>query len=305
MAYSRYWIQDTNFRGCDYTYYEGEHVNLTELEEDHPDHGYLGRNSTPFYPECVFDVANVCHVTEKSGLHGIFRDHGFRGNDSFLWWSLSVTDEDIVNAENKFLTSQNFSWQNPNQKPFLKKFTTSPAFQSESRYGNFRFTFKLKELLKIYSKEYCERTAPILRVLDTKLYKQEILYSILVHPRYMTHYRKYPRLPIDDNSLCGYSQGSVSWRCQSPSNNYKYRLKVDDEEGEVSARPLRRTEYFVWDKVAVAFHMKRDWILPVGHAQLFDNLSVCKTASKNLLKEPKMSVHEAKKEVENLRKMYL
>lgn len=187
------------------------------------------------------------------------------------------------------------------QMSLLTKFTTSPAFQKQSPYGNFRFTFDLRYLLNIYSKQHCHNTAPILRVMDTRMFKQEIVYTVLVHPRYMRHYRKYPRLPHEiQNFLCGYSQGKLSWRCQSPSSDLKYTLEVDNEGGEenVNVKHLPYIEYFVWDHVEVAFHMKRGWKLPVHRRQLYNKLSECENA-----KEPEMYV-EAKAEIENLKKKY-
>ncbi|KAF4075964.1 hypothetical protein AMELA_G00224940 [Ameiurus melas] len=273
----RTWKNGTSSRGCVYNYCEGEHVSLTDLKKDFSNHRYLGKKNIPYYTDCIFNVANVCHVTDKSGLHGILKERGFKGDDGFSWWSLSVTDDDIARAK--------------------QNFTTSPAFQSESRYGNFRFTFNLKELLKRYSMQYCYRTAPILRVLDTRLYKQEIVYSVLVHPRYITRYKKYPRLPFDDQYLCGYSQGHMSWRCQSPSDDYKHCQDVCDEEGE----------YFVWDHVVVAFHMKPGWALRAKRHRLFDTLSACEVAPVNLLRKPqkKMSLYEAEAEIEKLKNIYL
>lgn len=274
------------------------------MKKDFPNRVYLRKENNLCYPNCLFSASRVSHVTDKSGLRGIFEDEGFRGGpDHFLWWDLSMTAAECVNAKVK-LGSKKFSWQSPNQMPSLEQFTTSPAFQSESRFGNFRFTLPLTELLKIYSKQYCGRTSPILRVMDTRLYKQEIQYSVLVHPRYMTHYRKYPRLPIDDNFLCGYSQRKMSWHCQSPSDSYTHCMELDNEGGENYPRPLERPEYFVWDHVAVAFHMKRDWVLKIdreGHGRLCDSLSACEMASNN----PEMSLAEAEAEVENLRNLYL
>ncbi|KAK3540967.1 hypothetical protein QTP86_007694 [Hemibagrus guttatus] len=169
MSTKREWLEGRSSRGFEYKYCVGEHVGLTELKEDFPERDYLGKKNIPRYPKYVFNEPNVCHVTEKSGLCGIFNDNGFRGgDDGFLWWSLSVSD----------ISKQ--------QKPFLKEFATSPAFQPESRYGNFRFTFQLTELLKEYSKQFCSRTSPTLRVLDTKIFKQEIVYSVLVHPKYIS-----------------------------------------------------------------------------------------------------------------------
>lgn len=230
-------------------------------------------------------MSNVCHATERTGLHGIMKDEGFKGDfkDKYLWWSLSL---------------QNV------KKPFLKKFGTSPAFQTESRYGNFCFNFTLTELLNAYSKQFCNFTSPILRVLGTTLYQKEIVYSVLVHPKYMKHYMKYPRLPTENTYLCGYSEKKMFWHCQSPSDKYKYSLEMNRETGERYPLPLRGLEYFVWDNVAVAFHMKKNWVLKFNHGRLFEHLSVCDTAYPALLKEKQMSVQEANEEVNKLRTFY-
>ncbi|XP_047664418.1 uncharacterized protein LOC125140217 [Tachysurus fulvidraco] len=281
MANVREWLSGENPRGCTYTYCEGAHVSLTELIECKPEHRYLSKKNIPCYPEYHFQERNVCHVTEKSGLNGVFRDRGFkRGTDRFLWWGLSISDESKQ-----------------------KEFATSPAFQTDSLYGNFRFTFPLTELLSAYSKQHCNGNSPILRVLETRLHKKEINYSVLVHPRYMRHYRKYPRLPVDAEDLCSYREKKMTWRCQSPSNSYEYSQYVD-ENGEICVDKLRRKEYYVWDNVAVAFHMKKDWVLKLGHKKLFDHLSVCEISSNKLLKEPEMSVQEAEAEVLNLKRAF-
>ncbi|KAF7691902.1 uncharacterized protein LOC124375457 [Silurus meridionalis] len=286
-----------NSRSNNFIPYKRNHVILSDLKAENPDHGYLKKKDVPMYPDCVFRASNVCHVTEKEALHRILKDGGFRGNGNFLWWGLSVTDDDIADAEDNFL------WQSRNQNPFLEKFTTSPAFQRESRYGNFRFTFTLRELLHAYSKKFCNKTAPILRILDTKLYKKEIAYSVVVHPRKIKHYRKCPRLPIDDTFLCAYRKGFMSWNCQSPSDNYEYRMKMND--GFFDIEPLIRPEYYVWDNIVLAFHMKPRWVLGVGRKQLFERLSVCETASIHLLKKKKMSFSEAEAEVQELKNQYL
>ncbi|KAF5904349.1 uncharacterized protein DAT39_005964, partial [Clarias magur] len=220
------WLTGTSSRGYNYTYCEGEHVSLTKLKNDNSflqtsDNGYLRKKNIPDYPEYIFSGSEVCHVTDASGLEGIFSDEGFRANGPYLWWSLSVPH-----------------YQLPEE-------ASSPAFQEESRYGNFRFTLPLRELLNLYSKQFCDGTAPVLRVLDTQVYKQEILYSVLVHPGYMRHYRKYPRLPVDDDdeSVCGYRKGRWFWCCQSPSDNYNPSYSTSHK-------------YFVWDHVAIAFHIK-------------------------------------------------
>ncbi|XP_053344231.1 uncharacterized protein LOC128514409 [Clarias gariepinus] len=278
MANQIKWLPGKSSRGCNYKYCEGKHVNLTKLKNDFPDHSYLKKKNIPKYPEYVFRVSNVCHVTDKSGLEGIFRDDGFRGNDGLLWWGLSVTDGDIAEAEKNMLV------------PFPRE-NSSPAFQKKSLYGNFRFTFPLRKLLNLYSMQCCNNTAPVLRVLGTQVHKQEIVYSVLVHPKKLkADYRKYPRLPFNDKLVCGYKKGRMFWRCQSPSDKY---YECDDRSPE-------RPEYFVWDNVCMAFHMNPDDILHVDQGCLSDSLSVCKVALKKLLREPNMSVREAEEIVQLL-----
>ncbi|KAL7840052.1 hypothetical protein AOLI_G00253750 [Acnodon oligacanthus] len=296
MAAEREWTEYENSRGYDITSCEGEHVSLSALIDDPGvDNRYLRKKNISPYPKSVlFRVSEVCHVTEESGVWGIFGDGGFKiphhdeyDKDYFLWWSLSVTEEDIADAEENFLEELFPDGWGHNQQPFLEKFTTSPAFQSESRYGNFRFTIPLRELLSLYATQFCYNSAPVFRVLDTKIYKTEIMYSVLVHPRHIKCYSQYPRLPINgDDDVCGYFQGNLLWRCQAPSAGHGHRLVVDREESTVHARPLKGEEYYVWDHVAIAFHMEPDWVLKVDRERLYSSVSACEVTEWNLLREP-------------------
>ncbi|KAL6462121.1 hypothetical protein MHYP_G00285430 [Metynnis hypsauchen] len=239
MAANREWTERHNSRGHVETCCEGKHVRLLEQKEDpYLDNHYLTKNNIPSYPNVLFRVSKVCHVTGERGLRCIFHDGGFRitHHGNLLWWSLSVTKDDIAVAEKRFLKGLFPNVQASNQQPFLEKFTTSPAFQSESRYGNFRFTFRLRKLLSLYARQFCDGSAPVFRVLDTKIYKKEIMYSVLVHPRYIKYYSQYPRLPRRYNRVCGYFQGKMSWRCQAPSKSHGHSL--DEEESTVHAKRL-------------------------------------------------------------------
>lgn len=304
----REWNWFHNSRGYEVLCCEMEHVSVSKLKEDPSvDPYYLGRTYIPAYPNAVFRVSRVCHVTGESGLRSIFRDAGFRKpycrDDNFLWWSLSATQDDIAFAEKNLLEETFPGVQNPNQQPFLEKFTTSPAFQSESRYGNFRFTFSLKALLFLYKKQFCDKSL-VLRVLDTKLYQKEVLYTVLVHPPNVKCYDQYPRLPQDDeDAVCGYAHGSVIWRCQAPSDSHRYALEVDKGERLVHARSRSDEVYYVWDHVAVAFHMQPDWNLRVELNQLLSHVSVCEVTEFNLLREPDtpLSVSDAQALLESLR----
>ncbi|XP_035382351.1 uncharacterized protein LOC113577912 [Electrophorus electricus] len=290
--------------------FKQEHLTLSELKENYEsDHHYLWRRNILPYPESVlFTTSRVCHVTGESGFRGIIRDGGFRKpphletEDNFLWWSLSVTKSEIAFAEKRFYR-WTFEDADYNQSPFLEKFTTSPAFQSESRYGNFRFTFPFRKLLREYAQQFCEDSAPVLRVLCTELYRQQILYTVLVHPRHVQKYGQYPRLPYSMNSVCGYRDGYMSWLCQSPSDSYFYKLVVDNTNCQMFAKPLKGRVSCVWDNVAVAFHMEPGTELSINRRELLDSVSVCDMTKPNLLRDPgtPLDSDEANKILQDLR----
>lgn len=267
----------------------GKHVIISDIAEDFRDHPYLSKQGILNFPKCLFSASKVCHETDLNGIYAILDDGGFRsGNDKYLWFNILTSADDCIKTDPTVLPGETF--------------INSPTFQSKSFYGNFRFTFDLKDVLNMYSKGHCNRTAPVLRVMETRLFKKEIVYCVLVHPPHMTHYRKYPRLPFDNAKLCGYSQKKMSWNCQSPSDKYEYTQEVDNEGGEVGdVRPLQRSEYYVYDRVSVAFHIKRNRVLRISRKRLLNCLSVCGMASN----KPEMSVDEAEEQIEKLKKMYL
>lgn len=297
-----------NARDCERTTFKRQHLSLSDLKEMELQHGYLYKNNIPAYPESVeFCIQKVSHVTGESGLRAIFLDSGFRqpphlvDNDQphFLWWSLAVTPDDIYSAEERFLTSlfpHRSSAQIYNQPPVLEHFTSSKAFQEKSSYGNFCFTFSLKELLWHYSKQFCGDQSPVLRVYETVLFKQEIQYTVVVHPRHVNLYDDFMRLPSQSDGVCGYRKGAMWWRCQAPSDIYNKRLEVKRYDGGIDVRPHHKDEYYVWDHVCVAFHMEPGWVLNVDRNRLLKRVNACEVSPPCLLRPPEtpLSLNEAK-----------
>ncbi|XP_052003179.1 uncharacterized protein LOC127658114 [Xyrauchen texanus] len=297
-----------NARNFPETYFVGQHLSVSDLKEvPNMEHRYLHKKSIPAYPESVeFHIQKVSHATGESGLRGILEDSGFRqppdmvasDQSHFLWWDLSITSDDISTAEKHFLTSlfpHRSVAQIHNQLPVLKHFTTSKAFQQESSYGNFSFTFSLKELLWHYGDQFCDGHSPALSVYETVLYRREILYTIVVHPRDIQLYDHCPPLPKDRKGVCGYRDGAIWWHCQAPSETYRHKLELNRLDCNVSVNPYRE-EFYVWDHVSLAFHMEPGWVLRLDQHKLLRSLSVCKVAQPCLLRPPEtpLSLHEAK-----------
>ncbi|XDV40350.1 hypothetical protein PO909_009443, partial [Leuciscus waleckii] len=311
---SRKKMKRRNNRGVTETYFEGKHLSLSDLKKEKPNiqNGYLYKNNIPAYPESVeFHVQKVSHVTGEQGLRGIFLNSGFRqpselvagDQHHFLWWDLSVTSDDRTSAEECFLTSlfpHRSAAQIRNQSPVLEHFTSSKAFQEESSYGNFRFTFSFRQLLWHYGKQFCGGQSPVLRVFETVLYRREILYKILVHPHDIHLYDHYPRLPGQEDGVCGYHDGALWWRCQAPSETYKLKLEVNKLNCSVSTH---REEYYVWDHVCVAFHMEPGWVLHLDRNKLLKSVNACETSQPCLLRAPEtpLSLNEAENVLANLK----
>ncbi|KAL1259566.1 hypothetical protein QQF64_010143 [Cirrhinus molitorella] len=303
-------------RDCKRTTFKGQHLSLSDLKEHSgTENKNLSNKNVPAYPESVeFRVQKVSHVTGECGLRAIFLNSGFRqppelaANDQrhFIWWSLAVTSDDISSAEERFLTSSfpnRSSAQIRNQPPILEHFTTSKAFQEKSAYGNFRFIFSFKELLWHYVKQFCGGQSPVLRVYETVLYKQEIQYTVVVHPHHINLYDDYPRLPSQSDGVCGYYDGAIWWRCQAPSEAYTNKLEVNSFDGRVDVRQDKDKEFYVWDNVCVAFHMEPGWVLRVDRNKLFNRVNVCKVSYPCLLRAPEtpLKLNDAKKKLADLK----
>ncbi|RVE63340.1 hypothetical protein OJAV_G00135370 [Oryzias javanicus] len=104
----------------------------------------------------------------------------------------------------------------------LKRFATSPAFSPKSRLGHFRFTFPLEEVLKAYSQQFCSGGQPVMRVYETVLYKQEIVYAVLVHsPDDQKNFSQYPLLTEDPNAVCFFREGRFFWRSEAMCETHR------------------------------------------------------------------------------------
>ncbi|XP_031697438.1 uncharacterized protein LOC116379616 [Anarrhichthys ocellatus] len=220
-------IRKKNKRGINYHEAEKQHLKKDDLKKTKVSNQYLFKNIPP-YPHPEFHVCRLKHHTDKKGLHGIRRDEGFKNpdQDSLLWWSLNVGPEGITSAEKRLLETnypdRTEEEKAQRQESFLGKFATSPAFKRTSRLGSYRFTFPLEEVLKAYSEQICSGEPPVMRMYATHLYKQEVMYVVLVHsPANQEKFSEYPLLPDDPNAVCAYKDGCFIWRSEAMCETHK------------------------------------------------------------------------------------
>ncbi|XP_030294318.1 uncharacterized protein LOC115594397 [Sparus aurata] len=271
-----------NSRGYEERYWEGRHLKLRDLKEE-AKNTYLNKENIPACPRPEFHVSQLKHDTDEAGLNGIRGDNGFKNphGGSLVWWSLAVEPDDIISAERRLLETTYPDWtqeQVQMQQSFLGKFATSPAFSELSRMGSYRFTFPLEELLEAYSQQFCSGAQPVMRVYETVLYSQQVMYVILVHsPANQQLFSDRPLLTDDPNSVCSYKDGRFIWRPEAMCETHRCELVKRPDENQMEVREVSFPPFYVWDHVAVALHVDRQ-VLKFDPARLRQNLKYCSHA---------------------------
>ncbi|XP_045567883.1 uncharacterized protein isoform X2 [Salmo salar] len=303
-------MQRENRREKMETYYRGEHKNIETLKMVKTPQSYrrLILKDIPLYPKAdkaEFHVDKVCHVTTPTGLTGIMDLSGFTAGQrgSFSWWALHITEGEIEAAENRFLEKEQLSFdpkmgEEKRHNPFLREFTTSPVFQQGSRYGNFKFTFPLEDLMQMYTEQICEGEKPVLRVYETVVYKQEIMYVVVLHSPEVTEFDDCPLLADeDDEAICIYKDGKIVWRAEAICGTHTKKLIINRESGTVETEELGHGyEHFMWDNVTLAFHLPVDSTLVVEEGVLKDRLHACEGIAP-FLHDELLTLEEAKEVV--------
>ncbi|KAK3563655.1 hypothetical protein QTP86_033373 [Hemibagrus guttatus] len=279
--------QRKNSRGIKENYITGHHVGFPRLRErikmeksQNSMMKYIMKEIPPYPTPVEFWVSEVAHVTEKRGFSGILESEKFSPRESELsWWGIKINKEEIREAENLYVKTYfpNQQAQELNeQKPFLEKFTTSPLFQLEkSRYGNYRFTFPLTDLMQWYKEQNCGGKDPVLRVHETNTYKQEIVYTVLIHsPEDNERFGEYPLLEASE--WVRYQDGKIIWRAQAICETHWYQFISGD------VQRLNTHEFYVWDHVSLVFHLTNSKALRIPRKRLIEALEACEIVEKDL-----------------------
>ena len=121
--------------------------------------------------------------------------------------------------------------------------------------GNFRFTFPLADVMKEYSTQFCGGAHPVLRVYETVIYRQEVMYVVVIHSPDVHDYDDYPELGDNDEGVCAYKDGEIIWHAQAISETHSYRMTENTVEKQVEAVKYGDYEFYVWDHVSLVFHI--------------------------------------------------
>ncbi|KAL1259564.1 hypothetical protein QQF64_010141 [Cirrhinus molitorella] len=274
-----------NDRGHTELFYSGQHLKLQELKSKPIRNNYLHKR-IPNYPEEVdFQVTKLRHNTNLQGFLGIWDSEGFTKptrsispKHDLVWWSPDISREDISNAEKQYLDDQDV------EKAFLHRFTTSPAFLSSSRMGNFRFSMSIHELLRSYQQQFCAGQKPDIRTFETVVYKQEVMYSIVIHaPRARNLFSEYPLLKDTQDPACVFHENTIIWCSQAMCKIHSFRLSRNMKAIRI---PVKAREEYMWDNIGVAFHVPHGTVFRFSKEILYKSLRLCEGAP------PKLSTEE-------------
>ncbi|KAL1281530.1 hypothetical protein QQF64_000333 [Cirrhinus molitorella] len=309
MATEKVFRARINKRRIRELFIDGEYIsiqllkNRDDIKLEQKIQKYLAKDISDYPSPVEFHITEVAHVTNKTSLEDIWELEGFMGLDrySLSWWSLKINEADIKAAEERYL-EELFPDITKEEKtahpPFLSKFTTSPVFINEtSRYGNFRFTFSLTELMEAYKKQICNDKEPVLRIYETKLFKQEIEYVVLIHsPEFNDQLSHFPLLT--SNPWVAYDGNKIIWKAQAICETHNFQLVTGQNTAEVQTKYLY--QFYVWDQVSLAFHTSE--VLTFPKRKLKASLSCCEQDPNVNLSNGQncSSLDEAKKCIESL-----
>lgn len=251
-----------------------------------------------------FPVYNVKHVTEKTALYGIWGEEGFKKTKyekrpefrDLLYWSADISSEDLEKARQQAYEKVRRVIVPSDDRKFSgelrEQFGNSPAFkESVSRYGNFKFSFPLWDLLSWYKDQHCGGGEPQMKILGTKLYKLEIAHYIVVHSPTTDKFIGLPEVPAVQGSsdplpFVYWMDGTLYWRPESTSIPLKVTVSEDGVVRQECFAPCRDFKlrgtcshiedgiYGVWNHLILAFHLP-NCHLKIPKEKLLQNLTAC------------------------------
>ncbi|KAJ1121097.1 hypothetical protein NDU88_009225 [Pleurodeles waltl] len=233
------------------------------------------------------EVSRLQHVTGRDGFQGIFNDGSFKGKPKkisennteewrcFSWWSVAVPRDTIssirrVGFEELPCISEQVSLM---KMRIYNQFANSPVFKDGSRYGNFKFSFSVEDLVTAYQDQHCSGGPAVFRILGTWTYQQEILHTVLVHgPQYDHLFQDLPEITRDtQQSVYQREDGVFMFNLESTSITFTLRL---DSQGHVEGLTGSRRSQCVWNNPSFAFFLPEGGPLKLDISR--ENLGACK-----------------------------
>ncbi|KAL3878290.1 hypothetical protein ACJMK2_030655 [Sinanodonta woodiana] len=230
---------------------------------------YVKRNGFKYYTDITneFRFSEIIHATHQHALLSIIKDSGFKpgtkiipgcGITSFVWFAMKIGLLEV----NRF---KYFSTSDKSAKIDCSSIANSPCFEPMSRYGEFKLTFEIQNVINAYSQQFCPWTKPDLRILGTFIYKMEIMHTVLVCPPGTPGTSKYPLL----------DQKQTPVICEDPEKEGTFIWRPDStgDKDNADIDPKKRKPFRRWEHVTFAFYVPAGSIFKLDHVS--SHISVC------------------------------
>ncbi|KAK3599207.1 hypothetical protein CHS0354_012813 [Potamilus streckersoni] len=249
-------------------------------------------NNYPYIKDCIefcgnrygkdvkneIRVTEITHGTSCKNMPSIIKDGGFKPNTKYIpgigymdlvWFGLKIGETEIDCVKEKYKWSAQtllkYGLSMRTVDSVTSHFASTAPFQPMSRYGNFKFTLSIQEVLHKYGMQFCQISCgrPLMRKLGTFAYKMETMHVILVCPPGTYNTGQCPLLFGDPIIQPDENLGTWIWR---PHSTGDQGVSVTPS-GDVSARFKR------WEHVVFAFYVPKGRYLRIDN--LNDHLSMC------------------------------
>ncbi|XP_043997675.1 GTPase IMAP family member 8-like isoform X3 [Gambusia affinis] len=128
----------------------------------------------------------------------------------------------------------------------------------------------------------CSGAQPIMRTYRTVLYSKEVMHVVLIHsPANEMEFSQYPLLSDSPDAVCVYRDGCFLWRPEAMCETHWYKLICRQRTNQLEAWSASSPQFYVWDHVAVAFHVGQNQVLKFPADQLRARLGFCQLDAVN------------------------
>ncbi|KAL3878293.1 hypothetical protein ACJMK2_030658 [Sinanodonta woodiana] len=232
---------------------------------------YVKYNGEEYYPNITkrLKFSEIIHATHQDKLLSILHDGGLKPGrkiipDCTLYIFVDeLKDYYIMQCR---MENQLFSpVTDISAAVDCRSIVNSPCFEPMSRYGDFKLTFEIQNVIEAYSQQFCLSRKPDFRMLGTFIYKMEIMHTVLVCPPFTEDAETYPLLDQSQTPvICEdpEKEGTFIW-CPDSTGDKDKAAKDHNKRG-----PFRR-----WEHVTFAFCVPDGIIFKLDH--LSSHVSVC------------------------------
>lgn len=210
-------------------------------------------------------INNLAHFTRKDNAANIIASLGFKGGmkkinkdniqASLSWWSPKFTEEDINLVRNTIDRAIRpfYDDENDDPKSLKNQFATSDAFIPQAwRYGSIFFEYGIDELCQHYKRyrnnNIRQENNIQYKILGTYVYRQEIMYAVLVCSDKDKRFVGYPAVPGDGNNEAVVTHNNLNW---------VWRPRATSTTITRLAGFRQILEFRRWEHVAFAFYVPK------------------------------------------------